>query len=84
MPQNAIFLSPYQRTSIDINEAVIKSSNCEKLLVITINIDFTLEEHINTLCRKAGQKTACLIQNFTIFITTQKADFIPNFFNFIV
>ena len=50
------FLSPYQHTSININGSVIKSSNSEKLLGITIDSDFTFEEHINTLCRKASQK----------------------------
>ena len=50
------FLSPYQHSLININESVIKSSNSEKLLGITIDSDFTFEEHINTLCRKATQK----------------------------
>ena len=57
MPQNAIFfLSPYQHTSISINGSVTKSNNCEKLLGITIDSEFTFEEYINTLCRKASQK----------------------------
>ena len=47
------FLSPYQHTSI-------KSSNSEKLLAITIDSDFTFEEHINTLCRKASHKLHAL------------------------
>ena len=54
------FLSPYQHTSININGSVIKSSNSEKLLGITIDSDFTFEEHINTLCRKASQKLHAL------------------------
>ena len=54
------FLKPYQNTSISINGSVIKSSNCEKLLVITITRDFTFEEHINTLCREASQKLHAL------------------------
>ena len=33
------FLSPYQHTSININGSVIKSSNSEKLLRITIDSD---------------------------------------------
>ena len=44
------FLSPSQHTSININGSVIKSSNSAKLLGITIDSDFTFEEHINTLC----------------------------------
>ena len=54
------FLSPFQHTSININGSVIKSSNSEKLLGITIDSDFTFEEHINTLCRKASQKLKAL------------------------
>ena len=50
------FLSPYQHTLISINGSVIKSSNSEKVLGITIDSDFTFEEHINTLRRKASQK----------------------------
>ena len=51
MPQNVIFfLSPYQYTSIKINESVIKRINSEKLLGITIDSDFTFEEYMNVLC----------------------------------
>ena len=45
---------------ININGSVIESSNSEKLLGITIDSDFTFEEHINTLCRKASQKLHAL------------------------
>ena len=51
------FLLPYQHSSININGSVIKGSNSEKSLEITIDSDFTFEEHINTLCRKASQKS---------------------------
>ena len=54
------FLSPYQHTLININGSVITRSNSEKLLGITIDSDFTFEEHINTLCRKASQKLHAL------------------------
>ena len=54
------FLSRYQHTSININRFVIKSSNSEKLLGIVININFTFEGHINTLCRKGSQKLHAL------------------------
>ena len=50
------FSSPYQHNLININGSVIKSGNSEKLLGITIASDFTFEQHINTLCRKASQK----------------------------
>ena len=62
MLQNTIFLSPYQHTSINIKSAlsVIKSSNSEKILGITIDSDFAFGEHINMLCRKASQKLHAL------------------------
>ena len=54
------FLSPYQHTLINANGSVIKISNSEKLLEITIDSDFTFEEHINTPCRKGSQKLHAL------------------------
>ena len=56
------FVSSYQQTSININRSVIKSSNSEKLLGITIDNDFSFEEHINTLYRKASQKLHALFR----------------------
>ena len=61
------FLSPYQHTSININGSVIKSSNSEKKLGITINSDFRFEEYI-IRCRKASQQMHALSrisQNFS-------------------
>ena len=75
------FLSPNQHTSININGSVIKSSNCDKLLGITIDNDFTFK--IITLLRKASQKlhvmsriSQYLSQHkkrilFKVFITSQ-------------
>ena len=63
MPQNAIFfLSPYQQIWININRSVSESSNYEKLIGITIDIDFTFKQHINSLCRKATQKLHALFR----------------------
>ena len=42
-----------QHTSININGSVIKSSNCEKLLGMTIDSDFAFEERINILMSKS-------------------------------
>ena len=60
------FFITSQHTPINesvINGSDIKSSNCKKILGITIDSDFTfekhfntLEEHINALCKKASQK----------------------------
>ena len=50
------FCSPYQHTLININGSAIKSIDCENLLGIAIDSNFTFEEHINTLCRKTSQQ----------------------------
>ena len=52
--------SPYQQASINIKGFVIKSSNCEKMLRITIDSDVTFEEHINKLCQTAREKLKAL------------------------
>ena len=44
-----LFLSPYQPVPVNI-------SNCEKLLGIYIDSDFSFEYHINRICLKASQK----------------------------
>ena len=54
------FLSAYQHTSININGSVSKSTTCEKLLGITIYIDFTFNKHISMLCQKASEKLHAL------------------------
>ena len=54
------FLWPYQHTLININGFIIKSSNSEKWSGVSIDSDFTFEEHINMLCRKASQKLHAL------------------------
>ena len=59
-PKCHFFLSLYWHTSINIKGFVIKSSNCEELLGMAIDSDFTFKEHINTLCRKASQKLHAL------------------------
>ena len=50
-----ISLSSHQHTSININASVIKRTNSEKLLGITIDSDFTFEEHINTNVEKLAK-----------------------------
>ena len=45
------FLSSYQSASRNIDRSIFKSSNSQKLLVATIDSNFTFEEHINNLCR---------------------------------
>ena len=55
---------------ININGSVIKSSNSEKSLGITIDSDFTFEEHINTYqikIKKTTTKGQELLQSGTFF-----------------
>ena len=41
-------------------DSIIKSSNLQKLLGVTIDSNFTFEQHINSLCRKSSQKLHAL------------------------
>ena len=50
------FLSPYQSATINIDYSIIKSSNSQKLLGVTIDSNFTFEKQINNLCQKSIQK----------------------------
>ena len=65
MLPDIIFLSPYQSATKTIDGSVIKSSKLLKRLWVTINSNFTIEQHINILCRKSSQKLHVL------FILTQ-------------
>ena len=77
------FLSPHQYVTINIDGSIIKSSNLQKLLGVTIDSNFTFEQHINSLCRKSSQKLDALSriaqylsQNkkrilFKMFVTSQ-------------
>ena len=55
-----LFLSPYQPFPVNIKGSIIESSNCEKLLGIYIDSNFSFEYHINRICRKASQKLHAL------------------------
>ena len=57
-----LLLSPDLPVPVNINgsKAAIESSNCEKLLGIYIESNFSFEYHINRICRKASQKLHAL------------------------
>ena len=44
-----------RRDSKNIDASVVKSSNLQKLLGVTIESNFTFEKHFNSLCRKSSQ-----------------------------
>ena len=44
-----------RRDSKNIDGSVVKSSNLQKLLGVTIESNFTFEKHFNSLCRKSSQ-----------------------------
>ena len=54
------FLSPYQSATINIDGSIIKRSNSQKLLGVTIDSNFTFKEHINNLYQKSSQKLHAL------------------------
>ena len=55
-----LFVSPYEPVSLNVRGSTIESSNCEKLLGIFIDSNFTFEYHINRICRKTRQKLHAL------------------------
>ena len=55
-----LFASPYEPVSLNVRDTTIESSSCEKLLGIFIDSNFTLEYHINRICRKTSQKLHAL------------------------
>ena len=54
------FLSPHQSATINIDGSIIKRSNSQKFLGVTIDSNFTFEEHINNLYQKSSQKLHAL------------------------
>ena len=50
----------FQSGPVNIRGFIIESRNCEKLLGIYIGSNFSLEYHINRICRKASQKLHAL------------------------
>ena len=55
-----LFISPYQPFPVNIKGSIIESNNCDKLLGIYIDSNFSFEYHINRICRKASQKLHAL------------------------
>ena len=51
-----LFLSPYQRVPVNSKGSNIESSNCEKLLGVYIDGNFSFEYHINRTYCKASRK----------------------------
>ena len=55
-----LFLSPFNLKSINIKKFSIEGSSSEKFLGVTVDSNFTFEEHINELCKKGNQKLHAL------------------------
>ena len=51
-----LLLSLYQPAPVNIKGSIFDSSNCEKLLGIHIDSNFSFEYHINRICCKASRK----------------------------
>ena len=72
MPQNTIFfLSPYKHTSININGPVIKSSNFEKLLGITIDSDLHLKNILIRYVEKLAKNCMHYLEFHNIYHNTK-------------
>ena len=55
-----LFVFPYQNVLVNIKGSIIESSNCEKLLGIYIDSNFSFKYHVNRTCRKTSQKLYAL------------------------
>ena len=55
-----VLLSTSTELTIKINEVLIKNSQWEKLLGITIDNDLKFEDYINNICWKASAKISAL------------------------
>ena len=75
----SFLLSLYQSATTNINGSVIKSSNSQKLLGVTIDNNFTFEEHINNLCRKSSQKLHALPRTSHYLSVNKKRILFKNF-----
>ena len=80
------FLSSHQSATINIDGSIIKSSNLQKLLGVTIDSNFTFEQHINSLCRKSSQKLHAL-SRIAQYLSQNKMrilfkTFVPSQFNY--
>ena len=72
-------LSPYQPLPVNIKGSIIESSNCEKLLGIYIDSNFSFEYHINRICRKTSQKLHAL-SRISKFISENKKRMLFKYF----
>ena len=61
--------------AINVNGKKLASSSCEKLLGILTDRDLSFDNHIKSLCRKAGQKRNALTRISNYLIYDQKLRF---------
>ena len=73
------FLSPYQSATINIDGSIMKSRNFQKLLGVTVDSNFTFEQHINSLCRKSSQKLHPLSRISQYLSLNKKPDLFKTF-----
>ena len=75
MPQNFILtssLSPFNAKSSNIKSSLTKGISSEKLLGITTDSNFTIEKHLNELCRKSSLKLHVLTRCAKLMSTEKR------------
>ena len=72
-------LSPYQPVPVTIRDSIIESSNCEKLLEMHLDSNFSLEYHINRIYHKASQNLHAL-SRITKYISKDEKSVLFNCF----
>ena len=54
--QSHFLITSNERTNLNLDNLIIKTSKSEKLLGISIDHFLTFNEHVSKLCKKASQK----------------------------
>ena len=67
----------YETLMANIGETRIWESKNEKLLNLNLNLNLNFDDHVFTLCKKAGRKLSALsrISNYTSFEKKKKESF---------
>ena len=63
-----LLLSKGESSEIHIENSIIESTTCEKLLVIKIDSKLRFDNHIQDLCKKANIKSRALLDRETPYM----------------
>ena len=76
-----LILSTENAPKLQIGDLWIKTSSCEKLLVVKIGYKLTFDEHVKSLCKKANNKLRALARGTPYMNIEKRKLLINSFFN---